>query len=71
MNEEQRQQLTEGMLTLQETYVACVESAAGYRARALAAGFSETAAEQMALAYHQLLIQQFAVASMKAAGGNA
>lgn len=35
-----------------------IDSAAGYREKCIAAGFNETAAEMMALQYHQALMLQ-------------
>lgn len=45
------------MAAVNDAIAPIIEGAAGYRARALAAGFSETAAETMAVAYHHEVIR--------------
>lgn len=52
--------LAEGTAQMGELLAHAVELGAGQRARALAAGFSETAAEQMGTAAHMAYVQMIA-----------
>ena len=46
------------VLDVLESMSPIIEGAAGYREKCIAAGFNETAAEMMALQYHQALMMQ-------------
>lgn len=44
-------------ITLVEQFEAHIAAAAAYKAKAVEAGFSDSAAEEMALEFHSMLIQ--------------
>jgi hypothetical protein len=48
--------MAEAFITIQETMATIAAACAGYRAQLEAAGFSPTAAEMMAMKYHDVLI---------------
>ena len=49
---------TNPWLAMADTMTSLIEACAGYKAKCEAAGFSPTAAEHMALEYHNMLITQ-------------
>jgi len=53
--------ITEALATALDATRQLIETTAGYRAICIEQGFSETAAEMMAVAYHDLLIRHAAL----------
>lgn len=49
--------IIEGFAEMAELMSIMLESVNGYRAQCLAAGYSETAAEVMAMQYHMVILQ--------------
>lgn len=55
----------QGLVSMAETLRPLLDAVDGHRNEALARGYSPTAAEQMALVYHQLLIAQLVAGASK------
>lgn len=59
----------EALMAALENVTALVDAVAGYKAKAVDAGFSESAAEMMAVAFHGALMEQMAANEWAKVGG--